>query len=102
MISREILQTVFDKYRYYKLPGPDNDLVTCANPHPWYAETYTPTGGYYGEDITFCLRARSVGAKVGVHTGVPIGHVKPKVLSEPEWDVQQAGDEPYVLSEPKL
>jgi hypothetical protein len=43
--------------------------------HPWFEET---TNGeiQYGEDVTFCMRAREAGHEVYVHTGMEVGHMK--------------------------
>ena len=86
-IHRDVLLAIFNRTRYMDM----GDESTALNPHPWYAEIYTPTGGYYGEDLSFCLRARQEGAKIGVHTGIEIGHVKPRILGPREWKAQQAG-----------
>ena len=48
---------------------------------PWFRET--PVGAaLIGEDMTFCLRCRTAGIPVHVHTGVSVGHVKPVMLGK--------------------
>lgn len=46
-------------------------------PSPWFAESVLP-GGHQemGEDMTFCLRARSLGFPIYIHTGIQFGHIK--------------------------
>jgi len=39
-------------------------------------------GRRVGEDLSFCLRARSAGVPVNVHTGVQVGHVKSRMLGK--------------------
>lgn len=53
-------------------------------PWPWFAETITGDqwGDSISEDLTFCLRAGSVGIPVHVDTSVKVGHVKPVVVDE--------------------
>lgn len=48
---------------------------------PWFRET-TMGSRAMGEDMTFCLRARSAGYKIWVHTGVQLGHMKPTMLGK--------------------
>jgi hypothetical protein len=38
-----------------------------------------------GEDLSFCLRAGTVGTPIHVHTGVKTTHLKPVWLSEPDY-----------------
>ena len=52
------------------------------NPHPWFAEM-VGDGVQYGEDITFCLRARQLGYPIWLDTAVKVGHVKSHML---DWD----------------
>jgi hypothetical protein len=59
------------------------------HPAPWFAITYLPMARL-GEDTTFCLRCRGLGVPIYVHTGVSIGHVKQRVLTEAMFDAQQA------------
>jgi hypothetical protein len=49
------------------------------HPYPWYEETHAD-GKPYGEDLTFCLRARSHGFPIYVDTALNVGHVKPFVV----------------------
>jgi GT2 family glycosyltransferase len=57
------------------LPHPQGFGTTPAgamNDAIWFEDR----GGAFGEDVAFCLKARAVGAKIGVHTGLEIGHRK--------------------------
>lgn len=64
------------------------------NPYPWFQEGVTnSTGGCYGEDIVFCLRAGTVGCPTHVHTGIRIGHVKDVELTEALFDEHRARTE---------
>jgi hypothetical protein len=57
--------------------------------YPWFQER--EIGGLRsGEDVSFCLRAAAVGAKVHVHTGVAIGHIKKHVVTEEGYRAQRA------------
>jgi len=49
---------------------------------PWFAELRGPNGIQYGEDITFCLRARKTGAPIMVDTDIKIGHMKSQMVGE--------------------
>ena len=49
----------------------------------WFFE-FGPEG--QGEDTNFCLRARELGLKIGVHTGVSIGHRGPLTFY---WDAEK-------------
>ncbi|MFO7294000.1 MAG: glycosyltransferase [Acidimicrobiia bacterium] len=51
-------------------------------PLPWFAEEVNEQGGLHSEDVTFCFRAAKAGFPVKVHTGVKIGHVKPRVIDD--------------------
>ena len=58
-------------------------------PYPFYADT--AHGGIpWSEDVTFCIRARQHGFPVKVHTGISIGHIKPYVYTEADYDAQKA------------
>jgi len=48
---------------------------------PWFRES-TLGRRRLSEDLTFCLRARSAGLKVHVHTGVQVGHMKQVMLGK--------------------
>jgi len=57
--------------------------------YPWFQER--EIGGIRsGEDVTFCLRAASVGASVHVHTGVAVGHIKEHVVTVEGYRAQRA------------
>lgn len=47
---------------------------------PWFAES-AHEGVAFGEDFTFCMRAKLAGIPTYVHTGIEVGHVKNIVLS---------------------
>jgi hypothetical protein len=49
----------------------------------WYTRLPHPKSkGLLGEDVSFCLRAGSLGIPVHVHTGVQTNHWKPSYLSQ--------------------
>lgn len=48
---------------------------------PWFRESTMGTR-LMGEDLTFCVRARSAGYPVFVHTGIQIGHMKSQMLGK--------------------
>lgn len=57
--------------------------------YPWFQER--ELGGLRsGEDTTFCIRAGLVGAKVYVHTGVTIGHIKKHTITIEGYRAQRA------------
>lgn len=53
-------------------------------PWQWFQETNL-NGNTVGEDMTFCLRARSLGFPIIVDTSIKFGHVKPRVIDEDEF-----------------
>jgi GT2 family glycosyltransferase len=59
-----------------------------AAPQEWFAESVWDNKEV-GEDITFCIRARTIGLPIYVHTGIEVGHVKPLVLDSEEWVAQK-------------
>lgn len=56
--------------------------------NPWFAETEHAMREF-GEDITFCMRARQAGFPIRVHTGIQVGHRKTHILSEDTFTEQQ-------------
>lgn len=52
-----------------------------STPHPWFQDQVID-GADFSEDIVFCLRAKTCGKKVWVHTGVKVGHRKKRELDE--------------------
>lgn len=53
------------------------DSGNWPRPWVWFAETlYREYDDVLSEDITFCLRAGSLGFPIFVHTGIEIGHTK--------------------------
>lgn len=57
--------------------------------YPWFMESHlgeTPVS----EDITFCIRARSIGFPVHVDTAIKVGHEKTLVLDESVYLAQRA------------
>jgi GT2 family glycosyltransferase len=48
-------------------------------PQHWFSES-TYKGIEFGEDVTFCLRAAQLDIPIHVHTGITVGHVKPRVI----------------------
>lgn len=52
-------------------------------PYPWFVEGHQDKHGRpFGEDIAFCLRARSLGYPIHVDTRIKVGHVKQVTLTE--------------------
>jgi len=72
LVHRTLLQKMRDKYEEARAP------------FTWFAEEVV-AGKHFSEDIVFCLRAKTCGAPVLVHTGVKVGHVKPRILEEREY-----------------
>ena len=70
MIHRRVIERMAQKF---------------PEPHPWFQETVV-NGSDRGEDLTFCTLARELGYKIYVHTGVKVGHVKTRNLTEAEYD----------------
>lgn len=56
---------------------------------PLFADS-THGGIPWGEDVTFCVRARQHGYPVKVHTGIRVGHVKPYIYTEDDYIEQKA------------
>lgn len=59
-----------------------------AKPYQWFREDSigeVPVG----EDLTFCIRAESLGFAVHVDTSVKVGHEKPFVVDEAMFEAQQ-------------
>ena len=57
---------------------------TFAEPYPWFAESVY-LGREFGEDWTWCLRARSLGFQIHVNTSAKVGHVKSVIMDEDMW-----------------
>lgn len=74
LIHRSVLEAVREK---------------SPEPYPWFQETVF-NGNPMGEDVTFCLRAGSLGFPVFVHTGIEIGHAKTQVLTADMYRAQRA------------
>lgn len=55
--------------------------------YPWFQETENPLGRV-SEDLTFCARAHAVGARLHVHTGVHVGHVKTRPIGVADYLAQ--------------
>lgn len=67
MVHRTVFETVAEHY---------------PEPLQWFAEEVNEWGALNSEDVTFCFRARKCGFPVKVHTGIKVGHVKPRVVDE--------------------
>jgi hypothetical protein len=52
-----------------------------ANDQLWFAELAVDNR-QFGEDFSFCIRARAAGIPVHVRTGARTGHVKPVIIGE--------------------
>lgn len=66
---------------------------------PWFQETtFRDAAGRdvmpMSEDVTFCWRAGVTGIPIHVHTGVRVGHVKPRTLTEELFLRQVAAETP--------
>lgn len=72
LIHRGVLETMKEKY-------------SDAAPREWFSDQIW-NGQDMGEDMTFCFRARDIGYPVKVHTGIRIGHVKPFIVDETEFE----------------
>ncbi len=55
-----------------------------GEPVPWFAESIYG-GAEFGEDWTFCLRARGMGYPIYVNTNAKVGHQKSIVMDEQFW-----------------
>lgn len=63
------------KERFAMLPS------GAENPYPWFVDGMTSRkGDPFGEDTAFCIRARSLGERIVVDTGVRIGHIKQAII----------------------
>lgn len=60
---------------------------------PWFIEGSEYKGMAFGEDWSFCMRAKLLGYQLYVHTGVQIGHTKPQILDEPAYRIYQARED---------
>lgn len=49
--------------------------AACPAPHHWFADE-VHAGIDVGHDLVFCERVKALGARVFVHTGVRVGHLK--------------------------
>lgn len=61
------------------------DAQGHPNPFPWFMETIH-NGRPMGEDMTFCIRAQTIGFPIYVHTGVKVTHMKQHRLTESLYD----------------
>lgn len=52
---------------------------------PWFYEGYAANGGEFGEDVNFCIGARSVGARIFVHTGIEFPHIKSATIDSTDY-----------------
>lgn len=51
--------------------------------YPWFDKVYSNAGGnitHIGDDFALCMRAKTLGWKIHLHTGVVFGHQKKYVL----------------------
>lgn len=55
------------------------------SPAPWFRYSYLGKR-QFGEDVPFCIRCRTLGIPIYVHTGVKIGHVKSKIIDEATYE----------------
>jgi GT2 family glycosyltransferase len=81
-----IHRSVFEKMRDAK--GSDGTRKLYPKPYEWFRDTALgelPVG----EDITFCIRAESLGMPVHVNTAIKCGHEKRFIVDEAMYDAQQ-------------
>lgn len=90
LIHREVFAAM--QKAYGTLPNGER------NPYPWFVEA-SNGGRPFGEDIAFCLRAKSLGYDILVDTRVKVGHVKNIVLTE-EGFKKQRSDAATLSKEP--
>jgi hypothetical protein len=65
------------------------DRRSWSAAYPWFQES--AVGDLpVGEDITFCIRARTCGFPVHVDTSIKVGHEKPVVIDHNVYEAQQA------------
>jgi hypothetical protein len=74
-----IHRTALEKIRDFPNPNRPGE-IGFSRAFPWFQETDF-NGRVMGEDITFCLRAGTVGLPVHVNTAVSLGHVKQHALT---------------------
>lgn len=80
-----IHRTVFEKMRDAENPDGKRKF---PKPYEWFHNTNfgeIPVG----EDVTFCIRAESIGIPVHVHTGIKCGHEKPFIVDEAMYMAQR-------------
>jgi hypothetical protein len=65
----------------------------------WFDQVQAP-GGLVGEDFSFCLRLRSIGIPIEVHTGVQTTHHKQVWLGEDDYlrGLGAVGDDPVAMA----
>ena len=85
LVHRSLLERMRDRYE-------------AKTPFIWFSEEVVD-GKHFSEDIVFCLRAKAVGAPVLVHTGVLVGHVKPRILTESEYKTWWAKAKPALVAD---
>ena len=61
------------------------EKVRADHGEHWFTRTPGSDGELLGEDISFCLRAGSLGFPVHVHTGVKVTHMKSVWLGEDDY-----------------
>lgn len=67
-----IHRSVFDKI---------GETMGTDHPLAWYQDVLID-GKDWGEDLVFCLRARAMGARIWIHTGIKVGHRKKWTIDE--------------------
>ena len=80
LIHRSVLVAIRDAKR-------DDGSPKFPNPWPWFAESVFGEDAI-SEDLTFCLRAGSLGFPIYVDTGIRIGHSKSIVIAEDSYIAQ--------------
>ena len=96
LIHRSVLEAIADKYGpawYEKAPNPH----ARTSPDD---ESRSPAGRFISEDLSFCLRAGSLGFPVHVDTSVKTTHLKHVWLSEDDY-MRQAFLESLAVTDDK-
>ena len=79
LVHRSVLERMASDEAFGKNPDGTVSLL------PWFVDGQVGDRLMEG-DISFCARARSLGYKIHVHTGVSVGHKKPQFLDEKFFD----------------
>lgn len=90
LVHRSVLKRMGDRFA---IKFEDGEYI---GPSPWFIEGSQYRGMEFGEDWAFCMRLKEMGIDVLVHTGVKIGHVKPRIITEETYQDYRAKKEGLV------